>query len=231
VHALHHGAELRRHQSRGLRAGDAQGVHCFLRVELQAARGTRGGGEYAQRRARMPARRDVRGAHAQPDARPDLVAGNRGRQELPSGHAWRALRDREQRGDYDRPHVKHARAVHVVQLETLHGGAVRERRVGGGELPARAPDDAFACRVHSGEHILQYAAPLQVRAVKRAAERVKHEELDAMPDFLGDCFEFQAGNEFRDAAGIGIVVGAFVTHLKAPKVIHHRGAEKKEKKC
>ena len=82
MHALDHGAVLRRHQAGGLGAGDAERVHGLLRIELEAARGAGAGREHAERRARMPALADVLLPHAAADARADLVAGDRGGEEF-----------------------------------------------------------------------------------------------------------------------------------------------------
>ena len=94
MHALDHRAVLRGHQAGGLRAGDAERVHGLFGVEPEAARGAGSRGEHAERRAGMPALPDVLRAHAQPDARADLVAGDRGGQEFPAGQAARASRRR-----------------------------------------------------------------------------------------------------------------------------------------
>ena len=40
VHALDHGAILRRHQPRGLRPGNAESMHGPVAVELQRSRGS-----------------------------------------------------------------------------------------------------------------------------------------------------------------------------------------------
>ena len=82
MHALDHGAVLRRHQSGRLRSGDAERVHGALRIETKPARGAGGGREHAERRARVPALTDMLLAHAAPDARTDLVARDRGRQKF-----------------------------------------------------------------------------------------------------------------------------------------------------
>ena len=82
MHALDHGAVLRGHQAGRLRAGDAERVHGLLGVEAERARRAGGGREHADGRARVPALADVLLAHAHADARTDLVAGDRGGQEL-----------------------------------------------------------------------------------------------------------------------------------------------------
>ena len=212
MHALDHRAVLRGHQPRGLRAGDAERVDGLVDVEPEPARGARRGGKDAERRARMPALRDVLGSHAQADARSDLVAGDGGRQELLAAHAGLHLRDRDQRGQHDRADVQHARAVHVVELEALDLRAVDERGVRRGELQVRAPHRAAACRVDRAERLLEDARPLEIGAVERAAERVEHQELDARCALLRDRFVLESRNELRDAAGVGIVAAGVVRH-------------------
>ena len=139
MHALDHRAELRGHQAGGLGAGNAQRVHRLVDIQFQAARGAGGGGEHAQRRAGVPARGDVRGAHAQADARADFVAGDGGGQEFPAAHAGLQFGERDQRRQHHGADMQHAGAVHVVELEALHLGAVDERRVRRRELLARCP--------------------------------------------------------------------------------------------
>ena len=185
MHALDHRAVLRRHQARGLRAGDAERVHGLVGVELQSARGARGGGEHAERGARMPALRDVLGAHADADARSDLVARDRRGQEFLAAHAGSHFGDRDQRRQHHRADVQHALAVHVVELEALHLRAVDERRVRRRQFLSGAPHRARLRGVELAEALLQDAAPFEVGAVNRAAERIEHQQLDAREHFRG----------------------------------------------
>ena len=46
-----------------------------------------GGGEHAERRARMPALRDMFGAHTDADARADFITGDGGGEEFLAAHA------------------------------------------------------------------------------------------------------------------------------------------------
>ena len=106
------------------------------------------GGKHAERRARMPALRDVLGPHADADARADFIAGDRGGQEFAAAHARAHLGNRDQRGQHHRAHVQHALAMHVVELEALHLRAVDQRRVRRRQPQRRAPHAARlrACR-------------------------------------------------------------------------------------
>ena len=121
MHALDHGAVLRRHQPGGLGAGDAERMHGLRRRYRPKPR--RGAGrrrEHAHRRAGMPALADMLLAHAHADARADLVAGDRGGEKVAAAQAGVALRDRDQGRQRHRADVQHALAMHVVELEALH---------------------------------------------------------------------------------------------------------------
>ena len=76
MHAFDHRAELRSHQAGSLGAGNAQCVYGLVDIEFHAARSACGSGEHAQRGAGVPARSDMRRAHAKADARADFVAGD-----------------------------------------------------------------------------------------------------------------------------------------------------------
>ena len=95
MHALDHGAVLRGHQSRGLRAGDAERVHGLVGGEAQGGGRARRGGKHADGRAGMPALPDMLRAHAFADARADLVAGDRRAQEIAAAHAGVQLGHRQ----------------------------------------------------------------------------------------------------------------------------------------
>ncbi len=129
MHALDHGAVLRRHQAGRLGAGDAERMDGRVRRQPQRRRGAGGGREHADGGAGMPALADMLRPHAQADPRPDLVAGDGGAHEIAPAHAGPQLGDREQRRQGHRAHMQHAGAVHVVELEALHQGAVDQRRM------------------------------------------------------------------------------------------------------
>ncbi|MNC94315.1 hypothetical protein D3C83_111350 [compost metagenome] len=86
----------------------------------------------------------------------------------------------------------------------------------GRKLLAGAPDRACARRVHGRELVLENAAPLEIRTVERAAQRVEHQQLQAVADVFGNRFVLEAGDEIRDAAGVGIVLFRFACHLSVP---------------
>src|SRR5262245_30654791 len=90
----------------------------------------------------MPALADVLRAHAEADARAGLVAGGGGGEEFLAAEFLSGLGNGDERGQHHGADVQYARAVHVVELEALHLGAVGERGVRGGEALASAPDAA-----------------------------------------------------------------------------------------
>ena len=139
MHALDHGAVLRRHQAGRLGAGDAERVHGFLGIECQPARRAGGGRENPDRGAGMPALADMLLAHAQADARPDLVTGDGGGEEIAAGQLRVALGDRNQRRQRHRADMQHGLAVHVVELEALHLRAVEQRRMRRGQPRSPCP--------------------------------------------------------------------------------------------
>src|SRR6266850_320974 len=102
------------------------------------------------------------------------------------------------------PILQHAFAVHVVQLEPLDLRAVCERRVRRRQALRRPPYAAPAGAVQLPEGALQDPAPLEMRAVERAAERIEDEELRALAHFARNRVVAEPGNEFGDAARVGV---------------------------
>src|SRR5438309_140476 len=152
----------------------------------------------------MPTLADVFVPHAQPDARPDLVARGCGGEELAAAEIAPQLRHGEKCGEHHGADVQHTGAVHVVELEALHLRAVRERGVRRGEPFNRSPHAARCVSIHAEERAAEDAAPLELGAVERAAERVEDQELQPLADLRGNGFVAQPGGEFGQATGIGI---------------------------
>ena len=92
MHALDHGAVLRRHQPGRLRAGNAERVHGLLGGKPQGRGRARRRGKHPDGRAGVPALPDMLRTHAFADARADLVAGDGGAQEIAAAHAAAAVR-------------------------------------------------------------------------------------------------------------------------------------------
>ena len=215
MHALDHRAILRGHQTGGLRPGNAERVHRVLGIELQSAGGAGGGREHADRRAGMPALGDMFLAHALADARADLVAGERRNQQFAAGEIGVALRHREQGRQRDGADMQHADAMHVVELEALHLGAVHQCGVGRGQRLAGAPDRRRARGVELPERVLENPAPFQVGAVNGTAERVENEQLQALPHVSRDLLVADARHEFGDLAGMDVVGAGMLCHRTA----------------
>src|SRR5436190_488950 len=78
--------------------------------------------------------------------------------------------------------------------------AVDERGMRRGKPQARAPHRALASEVERFEPSLENTSPGKVRPVKRAAERIENQELDAMRDFRRNRLVSQPGDELRDPA-------------------------------
>src|SRR6185369_4036198 len=186
MHALDHGAVLRGHQAGGLCSCDAKRMHGLLRVKLEAARGTGGSREHAKGRARVPALADMLLAHAAPDTRTDLIAGDRRREKIAPAHWRMTFGDCDQRRQHDRAAMEHAVAVHVVELEALHLRAVDQRRIGRGQRLRSAPDRGRARSVQIAERLLQNATPFELGAIDRTAERVEDQELSPLAYALED---------------------------------------------
>ncbi len=206
MHALDHGAVLRRHQPRRLGAGDAERMHGLLRREPQRRRGAGRRREHADGRAGMPALADMLGPHAEADPRPDLVAGDRGAQEIASAHARPHFDDREQRRQRHRADMEHAGTMDVVELEALHQRAVDERRMRRGQPPCRCPTPRRRawCRPPRASST---GFRLHGRPVPNMAQpsEVEDQELDPRDHLGGNLLIGEPGDEVGDAAGLRIV--------------------------
>src|SRR5678815_4192433 len=101
--------------------------------------------------------------------------------------------------------MQHADLVHVVELETLHLAAVDEHGMRRGQLERGAPYRTRTGRVELAERVLQYAVPFQVGGIQPAADRIEHEELDAVPDIRRNCSVAERRYELRDPASVGII--------------------------
>ena len=101
----------------------------FFRVERQRARRRRCRGKDADSRAGVPALADMLRTHAQADARSDFIAGERRRDEILAGKLRTRFRRRDQRRQRHGADMQDALAVHVVEFEALHLGAIDQSRM------------------------------------------------------------------------------------------------------
>src|SRR5258708_2927156 len=148
----------------------------------------------------MPALADVLGSNAKADARAGLVAGSRRRQEIAAAEIAPRLGNGDQRRQHHRADVQHAGAVNVVQLEALHLRAVCQRGVRCRETLARSPHGARGTLIDGGKSAAQDAAPFEVGAIERAAERVEHDELQSLAHLDRDGVVLQTSDVLREAA-------------------------------
>ncbi len=212
MHALDHGAVLRRHQAGRLGAGDAERVDGLLGGEPQAARRARSRREDADGRARMPALPDMLLAHALADARTDLVAGDSGRQEVAAGKLGMAFGHRNQGRQRDGADMQNALAMDVVEFEALNLRPVDQRRMGRRQALAGPPDRGRAGGVERRAGLAQDAAPFEIDAVDRAADRIENQQLDALADLRRNPLVAQRGDELRDLARVVIVHTGMLPH-------------------
>src|SRR5262249_19508365 len=105
--------------------------------------------------------------------------------------------------------------VHVVELEALHLSAVDERRIGRGQRLRRAPDRGRARGIEAAERRLQDAAPFERGAIDRAAERIQHEQLDALAHLVWNLLVAKPGHEAGDIAGVDVVAAGVFCHAKS----------------
>jgi len=152
----------------------------------------------------MPALPDMLLAHAQADARADLVAGDGGGKKVASADRRLALQDGEDRRQRDRADVKDADPVHVVELEALHQRAVDQHGMRRRQPLGGAPDTGAGAAIDLGEGRAQDPAPGEVGAVDRATERIEHEELDAAQNVAGNPLVAESRHEARDRRRVRI---------------------------
>src|SRR5271155_1327104 len=117
----------------------------------------------------MPTLADMLLAHAQADARSDLVAGDRGGEKIAAGEFGMTFRDRDQRRQRHRADMEDGGTVDVIELETLHLRAVEQRGMRRGEFTVGAPNRGGARTIERFERAAQDAAPFEIGAVDGAA--------------------------------------------------------------
>src|SRR5262249_15066430 len=124
MHALDHGAILRRHQPAGLGAGDAERMHSLFHVECQRARGGGCRGKYAYTGPAVTDLAYMLRAHAQADARSHSISRQRRGDEILSGKLRMRFRYRDERRQCHGADMQDSLTVHVVEFKTLHLRAV-----------------------------------------------------------------------------------------------------------
>src|SRR6476646_58784 len=116
--------------------------------------------------------------------------------------------------------MQHALAMNVVELEALDQGAVNQGGVWSGETPVAGPKAATGRAVDRRQRLDQDAAPLEAGAEDRAAERIQHQQLDALNHLARNILVTQCGNERCHAVRVGIAA----LRLAAQETLRDRSA-------
>ena len=161
-------------ETAGQRAGEADRIGHLVRVETeQMAAGDRGA-ERPGRARRVKTARLVGVAGGTADADHDLVAGDKGGDQVASGCVGAGLlRDGERRRQHRRAGMRAgARPGQAVELEGMRQGAIGERRRRRLHRAAAPEDPARAARPGALGVVDDDAAPRQRRAADAGGDRV-----------------------------------------------------------
>ncbi len=205
MHALDHGAVLRRHQPRRLRAGNAERVHGLLRIEPQRRCRAGGGREHADRCAGMPALADMLLSHAHADARADLVAGDGGGAGSPglSSSAWHSA-TAISAGRVTAPTCSTAERW-TSSSSKLWTSVPLTSAACGEDSSQRCPRPQVVRVASSAARYPQDAAPFEPGAIDRAAERIEDQQFDARADLRRDSLISQLRDKLGDGAGVNVI--------------------------
>ena len=187
-----------------MRARNTQGMHGAVLIQAQATGSPGGRREHAQRRAGVPALGNVLGPHANTDARSDFVARDRGSQKFRSTEIATIFSDRQQGRQHHCTHVQDALAVDIIEFKALHLGTVDQCSVGCGQAFTGAPDLGTAAVIDRREGFAQNPAPFELGPIKRAAQRIKNQELDTRLDLRRDLLRRQPGYETGNFTGVRV---------------------------
>ena len=188
MHALDHGAVLRRHQAGRLRAGDAERVHGLLRVEPKPARRAGRGREHAEasRRNASPGRyapgpctcrRAVRSRSRRPRRRG--IRGPMSWRGFPpprSAPAASPRRNAARRRDARRRVRSPAPAVPLTSAACVEDSLRSVPQIDVVRVASSSPSVSCRMRHHS-----------QLGAVDGAAERIENQQLDALAHLGAGC--------------------------------------------
>src|SRR5260221_9914185 len=126
--------------------------------------------------------------------------------------------------------MQHALAMDVVELEALDERAVDESGVRGGEAPVGGPNAAAGRAVDRCQRLDQDAAPFEPGAEDRAAERIQHQQFDALDHLPGNLLVTQIGDERGDAERVRVaarrLVGQEILRVRSAqcRTSHRRSA-------
>ena len=88
----------------------------------------------------------------------------------------------------------------VVELEGVARRAIYQSGERHRSFLAHSPERGDAARAFGHREVRDLASPRQRRAVKHAADRVEHAELDSFDDVLRKVVELQTSAEAREIA-------------------------------
>ena len=101
--------------------------------------------------------------------------------------------------------MQHALAMDIVELKALDQGAVDQGGVRCRKPPVAGPYAAAGRAVDRSQRLDQNAAPLEAGAEDRAAERIQHQQLEALDHLTRNILVTQCGDERCHAVRVGIV--------------------------
>ncbi len=211
MEALGHGAELRGHQARRLRTGQAQGADILVRVQLEhlGHRGRRAEG--AGQAAGMEAAVEGAGADRIADAGAQLVAGDNGQDDVLAAEGSETLGRGQHGGDHAGAVVRHGLVVAVIQLIALSRRAVDESRAQRIGLDLHAPGAGLGRLIEQRDGAGDRLGPGGVGPEHAAAQTIADALLGVDDQIVRQVLILQArgelGHHARDRQGLDRDVG------------------------
>src|SRR5579872_6554813 len=126
----------------------------------------------------MPTLRNVLLAHAHSHPRTRLISGDSRCEKLPAVHYVRRVDQCKERRQRDGTDVQDTVAMNVVELKALYARSIHQGRMGSAETFRSPPDGTRARLVDLFQRPGENAAPLELRAIQGASERVQDQQLD-----------------------------------------------------
>ena len=176
----------------GLVGGQAQARCCCGRRCKRAERGRR-----------MPALREMFLSHAHADAAAHFISGDDRGQEITTAHVTQFAQGDHRRQDHAAT-MQRAAMMRVIQFETLHHGAIDQRRVRRRQAMRCCPLAAAERAVRVAQRVAQQCNMVAGRTVDATPERIEYQQLDAGSDFLGYGIVGHACDARCERLGMGI---------------------------
>lgn len=177
--------------ARGVR-GEREGADCFFFGETEQARAGRSSADRAEEARRAEDARDVLVDQRPPEARHDLVAGDRRSDEVRAGGGGRFAQS-EERGPDDDADMRHARRVHVFLHEAVRHDGVGESGIGDARALLGADERGCAATHRRGEGD-RVAARRQVGCLRCDADHVEEAGLRLLDDIVVETGEGCSAN-------------------------------------